>query len=183
MNMIRVIMLFSLGGVVHGMEFNDNQMGQINLKEIKAPRESEVLDLTKLNGELSPFWTKLTETKELVLVDIGFYNNYSILVKDKEARSEKGKLGAYFASPEKDGEPLTLSDTSSDTTEAALALYAMVSWMQSKDEKNVKIEKIKTETYLEALDRVSKTLQSLKLEAGKTVNEWHETLAAWSSPN
>merc|ERR1719336_531987 len=169
---------------VETVNFDEDQLNtEKNITETfawkeKGPGEGkrEVLDLTKLNNnKLSTFWEELTKTKELVLKNTHVFKhkaktymtNYEIFVQNKGESS--GKLGAGFSLKYDENKYtrklyLSLSDTSTDETTSALALYAMVSWAL-KEKGTLTIEqKENTEGYEEYYNRVSSTLGPLKLE-------------------
>jgi len=168
-----------------------NELVKKKIEKEKGPGEGEeeVLDLTKLNNnKLNTFWEELTKTKELVLKNTEVFKleaktyltNYQISVKNNG--DSTGNVGAGFSLEYDENKYsgklyLILTDTSTDMTTSALALYAMVSWAL-KVKGNLKIEENEqTKGYEEYEDRVSSTLGLLELKGGKTVNEWHETLA------
>jgi len=182
---------------VETVNFDEDQLNtEKNITETFAWKEEgpgegeeEVLDLTKLNNnKLNTFWEELTKTKELVLKNTKVFKleaktyltNYQISVKNNG--DSTGNVGAGFSLEYDENKYsgklyLILTDTSTDMTTSALALYAMVSWAL-KVKGNLKIEENEqTKGYEEYEDRVSSTLGLLELKGGKTVNEWHETLA------
>jgi len=182
---------------VETVNFDEDQLNtEKNITETFAWKEEgpgegeeEVLDLTKLNNnKLNTFWEELTKNKELVLENEKVFQdqtNYIILVRPKGERSRK--LGAGFSlkydENKNNGEPsVSVTYDGPDMTTTALGLYAMVSWVKSekatKEYNKVKIQQSEKNKYNVKFHKsVSETLRLLNLEAGKTVNEWYETLA------
>jgi len=177
---------------VETVNFDEDQLNtEKNITETFAWKEEgpgegeeEVLDLTKLNNnKLNTFWQKLTKNKKLVLLKIYKYRTkYEILVQNEGEDYET--LGAGFSLRfDEYGEPSVLvTYEGPDMTTTALALYAMVSWVKSekstKEFNKVKIQESEKNKYnVKFYKAMSETLRLLNLEAGKTVNEWYETLA------